>query len=290
MEYLRDLKDNYKNNFAYSNKIYSMPKGAQYLEREGHMFSVVACDEKWVTIWDDGYQHWSPYNAAYGALGEGCANTVDVYMKTHPAGFYKIQRNKVWIDFGLSENHPYKTEAEIPKAGKDVVTKLANLRSVPNEDEKQYTPVYALPTGTELNVVSAELVPSQASGSTKKFYKVSFNGSSKVGNNEVGYMRYKVPGVYYLDSRFLNFTKKGAKLPAGTVMGEITNVKKNKAVYAYQSRSTSSTQIGVLSLGVEIPMFPSESDADWTPVYFSGQKAYVETKYIKRAPYKVMDI
>ena len=37
-------------------------------------------------------------------------------------------------------------------------------------------------------------------------------------------------------------------------------------------------------------MFTSESDASWTTVYFSGKKAYVETKYIKKAPYKVTDI
>ena len=47
---------------------------------------------------------------------------------------------------------------------------------------------------------------------------------------------------------------------------------------------------GILSLGAEIGMFPFESDASWTTVYFSGKKVYVETKYIKKAPYKVTDI
>lgn len=290
-EYLKDMKENY-GIFAASGRIYNMPEGAQYIEREGCMFLVVACDEEWVTIWDRGYQSWNPYYASSGvAYGFGCTDTtVDGYLETHPAGFYKIQRNKVWIDFNLRSNHPYQSEAEIPKAGNGVVTKLVNLRPVPDETEKQYTPVYALPKGTEVNVVSTQLVPSKAEGSTHKYYKVSFNGSDKVQNNTVQYLKYKVPGVYYLDSRFLNFKRKGTKTPEGAVPGEIINVKKSEPVYAYRSRDTKSERIGVLSLGVEIEMFPSESDADWTTVYFSGQKVYVQTKYIKRAPYKVTAI
>ena len=50
LEYLKDLKENYTNNFLASNLIYNLPQGAQYIEREGCMFMVVACDEEWVTI------------------------------------------------------------------------------------------------------------------------------------------------------------------------------------------------------------------------------------------------
>ena len=53
-----------------------------------------------------------------------------------------------------------------------------------------------------------------------------------VQNNAVGYLQYDVPGVYYLDSRYLNFTAKGTKTPAGAVEGEIINAKKNENVYS----------------------------------------------------------
>ncbi len=290
-EYLQDVLEHYSA-FYYTNRIYNMPQGAQYIEREGAMLWVVACDEEWVTIWDQGYQSWNVYEATHGvATGYDCQNaTVDGYLETHPAGFYKIQRNKVWIDFSLSSNHPYQSEAEIPTAGTGVVTRLVSLRPVPNEAEKTYTPVYALPVGTEVNVVSAQLVPSQAAGSTNMYYAVSFNGSNKVQNNEVHYMSYKVPGLYYVDSRYLNFTQSDTNIPESTVLGEIINVQENEAVYAYQSKDIGSQQIGILSLGAEIQMTPSESDAEWTTVYFSGQKAYVQTKYIKQALYKVTDI
>lgn len=290
-EYLIDVLENYSTFFS-TGRIYNMPEGGQYIEREGARFSVVACDEEWVTVWDNGYQSWNVYEASKGvATGYDCHDaTVDGFLETHPAGFYKIQRDKVWIDFGLKENHPYQSEAEIPKAGKGVVTKLVNLRPVPNEKDKMYTPVYALPRGTEVNVVSTELVPSQAPGSVNKYYKVSFNGSDKVQNNTVHYLDYKVPGVYYVDSRYLNFTKRGTTVPEDSVPGEIINVTNKESIYVYSARDTGSEHIGVLSKGVEIAMFPSESDDDWTTVYFSGQKAYVQTKYIKRAPYKVTDI
>lgn len=194
LEYLKDISENY-GVFASSGRIYQMSEGAQYIEDEGCMFQVVAFDEEWVTVWDRGYQAWDSYYAQDGIATSGsCQNTIDLFLQTHPAGFYKIQRNKVWIDFWLSENHPYTSEAQIPKEGNGVVTKLASLRPVPDEGEKTYTPVYALPMGTEVNVVSTELVPSKTPGSTVKYYKVSFNGSEKVQNNGVGYLQYEVPG------------------------------------------------------------------------------------------------
>lgn len=291
LDYLKDVKENYTNNFHASNKIYNMPAGAQYIEREGCKYAVVACDEEWVTVWDRGYQKWNPYRAADGMpLGEGCQHNVDDYMETHPAGFYKIPRKKVWIDFGLAENHPYDSEERIPSEGEGVVTKLVKLRPVPDEGHKTYTAVYALPMGTKLNVVSKQLVPSRQEGSTRKFYEVSFNGGPAVGNNTVGYMKYKVPGVYYVDSRYVNVKWKGLRSPADTVPGEITNVKENESVYVYRSKNTDSERVGILCKGVEIEIFPSESDAEWTTVYFSGRKAFVQTKYVKRAEYKVEDI
>ncbi|MDE6626480.1 MAG: hypothetical protein K2K56_08940 [Lachnospiraceae bacterium] len=295
VEYLRDVRYTYGQGLFATNKINNMPEGAQYLEREGCMFMVVACDEEWVTVWDNGYQSWDLEMSATGSIWSVVCHggPTDAYLETHPGGFYKIQRNKVWLDFALSENHPYNSEEAIPKAGNGVVTSLAKLRPVPNENEKtdcKSTPVYALTAGTEVNVVSAQLVPSKTPGSTIKYYKVSFNGSEEVQNNRVGYLQYKVPGVYYLDSRYLNFTQKGIKTPDGAVLGEITNVTSGSEVYVYKSKDTGSERIGILTKGTAMEMFPAESDTNWTTVYFNGQKCYVQTKYIIRVKYKVTDI
>lgn len=283
-EYLKDVKERYG---VEGQPTYppSMPEGGQYLELEGCKWQVVAVDDEWVTFWDRGHQSWDVWMAEksnYVQITRG-------FWWTHPAGFYRIQRNKVWLDFSLAGNHPYQSEAEIPKAGSGVVTKLVYLRPVPNEAEKTYTPVYALPMGTEVNVVSTKLVPSEAPGSTNKYYKVSFNGSDKVQNNTVLYLAYKVPGVYYIDSRYLNVTPKGTQLE-GTSLGEVINVKQGDSVYVYQSKDTGSKRLGILSLGAKIEMYPAESDTAWTTVYFSGQKAYVQSQYIKKTLYKVKDI
>lgn len=285
-EYLISIREKYLSGDPEKTEaIYSKPKGFQGTHREGAKFMVFDYNEEWVTVWDDGFQLW---DAEAGAIY--CKYGSDAYLETHPAGFYKIKRNEVWLDFNLPENHPYSSEKDIPKVGTGIVTKLVNLRPVPNEKEKVYTPVYALPMGTKLTVVSTKLVPSKARESKHMYYKVMFNGSDKVQNNAVHYLDYTVPGVYYLDSRYLNFTKKGTKAPKGTVPGEITNVKKKDSVYAYSSKDINSERIGILSKGVEIEMLPSESDQNWTAVYFSGQMRYVQTKYIKRAAYKVTDI
>lgn len=279
-----------KNNPEMTNKIYTAPRGWQGTLREGCKLYVVDYDEEWVTVWEDGFQIWSVSTGAHNATSLACTAGIDAYLETHPAGFYRIRRKDVWMDFNLIENHPYKDGDTIPEAGEGVVTKLVYLRAVPDETEKVYTPVYALPRGTKLNVVSTNLVPSKADGSTRKFYRVSFNGSDKVQNNAVYYLKYSTPGVYYIDSRYLNFTEKGKKPPAGDDPGEITNIKSGGSVYAYQSKDTNSDRLAVLTKGTEIPMYLSESDEDWTTVYFSGQKCYVQTKYIKIGTYDVTNI
>lgn len=291
--YLKDVIENHNSNVRSSDKIYNMSEGAQYLEREGANLCVVACDENWVTIYDTGYQAWSPADVSeWGAIASfNCSATVDAYLETHPAGFYKIQRSKVWLDLeeNLPVNHPYNSEKDIPDMGTGTVTKLVHLRPHPNEDDKtnwKNTPVYALPRGTEVQVISTELTPSEAPGSTNKYYRVSFNGSDKVQNNTTLYMKYKIPGVFYIDSRYLNFAKKGEKVPSGASVGESTG----STVYVYASRDTSSATVGILGKGAQFQIFSAESDPDWTTVWFSGQKAYVQSKYVKKSSYKVTDI
>lgn len=271
-----------------SSKIYTAPEGWQGTIREGSPLTVVAYDEEWVTFYDDGFQLWNVELGKDGYVGLACANKrSDSYAESHVAGFYKVRRDEVWIDFGRYDNHPYKTEAEIPKKGTGTVTKLANLRPVPDESETVYTPVYALPKGTEVNVVSTELVPSKAAGSTHKYYKVSFNASDKVQNNATLYMKYKVPGMYYIDSRYLNFAQNGESRPEGMTLGEI---KSGSTVYAYSANDSGSERIGIFTKGTQFDMLPAESGSAWTAIWFSGQKAYVQTKYVKKSSYKVTDI
>lgn len=290
LEYLKDISGHY-GSFRSSGKINRMSNGAQYVELEGASLSVVACDKEWVTIWDRGYQSWDPAYAKQGiATGGGCEQTSDIFLQTHPAGFYKIERSMVWLDLNVNNapTHPYKSKEEIPDMGTGVVTHLAKVRPYPNEDEKtdwKSTPVYALSKNKAVTVVSTELVPSKTPGSTDTYYKVSFNG-----NTGTLYLKYKVPGVYYINSKCLNFTEKGKALPEGNVPGVITNVVSGKYICAYESKDTNSTPLAYLDNGAELEMYPSESDAAWTTVYFSGKKCYVQTKNIKKGKYKVTDI
>lgn len=288
-EYLIKIKEEYLvENPKITDAIYRKPEGFQGTQREGTMFLVFDCDEEWVTVYESGFQIWRINN---GILA--CTSDIDAYMETHPAGFYKVRRDEVWLDLkvNLPVNHPYNSKKEIPNKGTGVVTDLVKLRPYPNEDEAtdwKSTPAYALPTGTKVKVVSTELVPSETPGSTRKYYKVSFNGSKKVQNNLVNYLSYVIPGVFYVDSQCLNFTKKGEKTPEGAVLGEISNT--DSPVYAYASKDTASEKAAVLSKGAELQTLPNESDADWTTVIFSGKNVYVKTKYIKKGTYKVKDI
>lgn len=193
-------------------------------------------------------------------------------------------------DSGLNETPTYESVKEIPKKGTGVVTSLTYLRPVPNEEEEVNMPVYSLPMGTTLNVVSTKLVPSETPDSTHKYYKVSFNASEEVQDNNVDYPDYDVSGIYYIDSCYLDFTKKGQKVPEDTISGSVIKVKPGGSAYVYESKDVNSEKMGILSNDFETRLFPSESDNSWTTIWFSGQKLFVKTKYIKREYCDVTDI
>lgn len=201
LQYLEDVKQNYVNNFQASDRIYRLPDGTQYVEMEGAFFTVVDYDENWVTFFDRGYCPWEVQgNAAIFALN---LHKTDMYLEAHGPGFYRIERNKVWLDTQRPENHPYKSVSEVPNEWEGTTTARVFIRPLPDENDKKYGPVYAVKKGTKLNVLSDQPVESQTEGSTRKFYKVAFTAK----NNGVYYMRYKVPGVYYVDSRYVTVKK-----------------------------------------------------------------------------------
>lgn len=297
LDYLKDVLKNHNGAAMLSTGLIDrLKEGAQYVELEGKNFDVVACDNEWVTVYDQGYQAWSPYQiTSYGLIvSQDCGRRADAFLETHPAGFYKIERSKVWLE--LFENEPiaanyYQSKSEIPNAGTGTVTSLVKLRPNPNEDDEtdyRNTPCYALKTGAQLQVISKKLVPSQAAGSTRTFYKVAFDGADDTTqHNTTLYLKFKVPGTFYIDSRFLNFTKKGAENPHGTTLAEN---KSSGKINVYAEKDTSSTVVSILGKGAQILRFKGESDSTWTTVWFSGEKAYVKTSFLKDSSYKVTNI
>ncbi len=75
--------------------------------------------------------------------------------------------------------------------------------------------------------------------------------------------------------------------PEGMTLGEI---KSGSTVYAYSAKDSGSERIGIFTKGTQFDMLPAESNSAWTAIWFSGQKAYVQTKYVKKSSYKVTDI
>lgn len=75
--------------------------------------------------------------------------------------------------------------------------------------------------------------------------------------------------------------------PEGMTLGEIKN---GSTVYAYAAKDSGSERIGIFTKGTQFDMLPAESGSAWTAIWFSGQKAYVQTKYVKKSSYKVTDI
>lgn len=73
----------------------------------------------------------------------------------------------------------------------------------------------------------------------------------------------------------------------GMTLGEI---KSGSTVYAYSAKDSGSERIGIFTKGTQFDMLPAESNSAWTAIWFSGQKAYVQTKYVKKSSYKVTDI
>jgi len=256
-------------NYAVSDKNIGWPSDAyfdEFFAYEGEKFQVVDYDDEWVYIWSTGLKNFEGNSTGY------CKNWL--LLHTHPAGFYKMDRDHVWIN--LFENDiPVKTTDK--EVGLGYISKDAFLYQTPGNTGAG--PCYAVGTNTRLLVADATPVKSAKEGDTQEYYKVKFCGS-----NDTYYMGYKYYYVY-VNSKYLNIYKyinenKDLKLPENYAKAYIYSPSVTiGADRMYSEKSTNSTKIdGYLGDGAKVYVDVDKSDENWTAVQFNDQIVYVTTK------------
>ena len=257
------------NNGSASDQNIGWPKDAycdEYSAYEGEKLQVVDYDEDWVYFWSTGAK---TYEGSYTAY---CMNWL--LLRSHPAGFYKMDRDYVWLNLYENDIPVYKTDEEV---GVGYISKNAFLYQKPGNTGEG--PCYAVGTNTRLIVADATPVDSVKPGDTQKYYKVRF-----IGSNETYYMGYKYYYVY-VNSRYLNLYKyknaaKDLNLPANAAKAYIYSPSVTIASdRMYSEKSKSSKKLdGYLGDGAKVYVDVDKTDDTWTAVQFNDQIAYVETK------------
>ncbi len=238
--------------------------GAQeFFAREGEKFGIVAYDEDWVYIWSDGFK-------SYDGINTGQCRAW-VLLSSHPAGFYKISRDYVWMDIystnKIIENPTYKATAKVTRS-------TAPLYSQPGEPDSGLcymtfiNDVMYLPDGMKE-------VASVNPDDSHTYYKVCFRGV-----NDTNYMGSNVYELY-IRAKYVNVQKNAVKKPEGAVEAVLTGIDTNKGIYVYSEKDTTTAINSYLQNGAEVYVYPDQSDDRWTAIWYDSKIGYINTKFVK---------
>lgn len=224
------------------------------------------------------------YRAWYGSDIITYCKTWPIAM-SHPAGFYKVPRSRVLVDWNFAENN-YNNE-EVVATG-TITVPAAKLRIRPTTSFKNklwegntvtvdYS--YLLNPGDKVNIVSLE-----KAGAKKDYYKIVFSTKSSVV--PVQYMRDK--NILYVSSYYVDVVDPKVTRPTGMTAGKIQKLGTGKVFKIYSEKSTASTVIGnVGNNGIVnvINMEPvQENGAYWVEVWFSNQRGYIKFNKAENVP------
>lgn len=238
----------------------------EFYAYEGEKLKIVAYDKNWVYFWSTGLKSYEGTHTAY------CKNWL--LLRSHPAGFYKMDRDNVWINLYENDVDVKTTDKEI---GIGYISKSTSVYQTPGDAGSG--PCYGVGTNTELLVADATPVKSVKAGDKNTYYRVQF-----VGSNDTYYMGYKYYYVY-VNSKYINVYKyinenKDLKLPANAAKaylyrGTVTD----NYGSLYSEKSTSSAKInGELGSGAEVYVDVDKSDENWVAVQFNDEIGYIPAK------------
>lgn len=248
------------------------PHAQEFMDVEGGKFEVVEYNDEYVTIWSPGYK-------AYG--GDGSNSTVIcmawLLYRSHPAGFYKVPRDKVWLQvFDYDEMISEKAADKYEAIGR-VTTYSAKVSQKPAVLDSGYAYRFY---GYEMRVLDTTPVKSKTPGDNTKYYKCAFRG-----NNEVYYMSYWALDkdcwyVVYVDTRCLNLYPNDKELPEGATKAVIDDV---SATYLQPTEDIE----GKIAIDHRfqnealIDTFPDKSSDTRIAFWFNGEIKYLNAKYVK---------
>lgn len=250
------------------------PHAQEYKAVEGEKYEVVEYNDDYVTIWSPGYK-------AYGADGSNSTVICKAWLlyRSHPAGFYKIPRNKVWLNIYANDEYISEKAAKKYVADGRVTTNTIKISQKPSQLKSGYS--YVCSTDS-VRVLDTTPIPSETAGDKTKYYKCAF-----LGGNEVYYMSYRANVknswyVVYIDSRCLNLYPKNKKLPASATKAKIGGVAKDQKYLNPTSDIKGKEAIEhYFQNGAKIDTFPEKSSKSRVAFWFNGKIRYINAKYVK---------
>lgn len=234
----------------------SDPTGLEYYESEGHRVDVVVYDKDYVYFYCKGYTSFEfPQTLQCHAW---------TLTQSHPAGFYKIDRDYVILD--LNKYKEWTTSPVVAK-GQVIVGRL-QLHPYPGRVDSGHIEVHANNSTVEL--LSKTPVKSKTpdkDGNTTYYKVVAYeeNGKYRVG---------------YMNSKYVNATTYET-LPAGYTRGEVANAGTNDDIPLYSAKNTSKKTGHIYQVGAKIDINVAKSDSNWTAIAFNGGVYYLPAKYTR---------
>jgi len=248
---------------VYGNSVsMSWPSNAEYYAAEGEKLYVIDYTADYVYYWSPGYKSFSG-NSMYNC-------DKNVVLESHPAGFYKIKRDYVWLDIHGREELSTKKAASAGTA--QAVYEVLPVFQKPGIENNSMC--YAYPQNTEINIISATPIKGE-DGET--YYKAQIKGNTAVKYMECGY--YTV----YVKSKHINFYNKKVKVPAGYSKAVVKDVPKGYApsIYLSSDGSKDSKITCYMSNGTKMKVYPKKSNSKYACIWHNNGYAYISVKYLQ---------
>lgn len=247
----------------------SWPSNAEYYVTEGEKLYIIDYTDTYVYYWSPGYKSFSG-NSLYN-----CDSSV--VLESHPAGFYKIKRDYVWMD--IYGHRDEILDEMIPDLGSAQALR-PTVAVYQQSLTGKFTKCYAIKQNDELRITNN--VPYVAEDGTE-YYCAQFKGKTAVGYFDCGY--YNV----YVKKNNINFYDKNVDVPKGYSNALIKGVKDGYVakVYSTKVKSDDYRVPGDLASGAKVKVYTDKSDADWACIWLNNDYAYLPAKFIE---YYVGDI
>lgn len=260
--------DNIQNLYNLWTSVYSQanliswPNDVEYYVTEGEKLYVVDYTADYVYYWSPGFKSFSGnslYNCDRSSL-----------LESHPAGFYKIKRDYVWLDIHGREE--LSTTAAAAAGTAQAIYKVLPVFQKPGIENNSMC--YAYPSNTEIKIIDANPITGE-NGET--YYKAQIKGNTAVKYMECGY--YDV----YVNSKYINFYNKNVKVPAGYSKAVVKNVPQGKVpnIYSSSDGSADSKISCYMSNGTKLKVYPAKSNSKYACIWYNNTYAYISTKYIQ---------
>ncbi len=209
-----------------------------YTESE---FEVVAYNEQWVAVWDDGGVDTSR------GYGNPCGGAAYAQYASWKPGVYFFPRQNCYI---LDINN----QLSAPPSSATTGTSTCSLLIKTTPDQQNYVKAGVYKTNQSFQIID----PTPISGHYKVYYR---------------------HGAYYVDAQNVNIKRAGIKKPTIAYTAKV-NSQNLTSVHVRSNTDTKSELIGSVKTNALIEIIQKDYTNDYSKIWFNSRECYIQTKYL----------